>query len=209
MEKEAKKRKAKVYEKDKLFRKMGKQRAFFILLFVMLSSRTKDENTIKAMENLYNSFPSPQQLANAKIRDIEKAIRGVGFYRVKAKRVKQIAEYVEKHGVPENKRALLSLPGVGEKTANVFLAEAFGKPFIGVDVHLHRIINRLGLISTKKPLETSKLLNKVVKQSLKKRMNKAFVGYGQVICKAKPLCSECKIKSYCNYYKKKQDNSTS
>ena len=171
------------------------------LVFTVLSSRTKDEVTAEVCKRLFSVADTPEKLAELPIDRIEELIRGVGFYRVKAKNLKKLAEELVKLGrVPDSYEELVKLPGVGRKTANVVLASAFGKDSIGVDTHVHRISNRLGLVSTEKPEETEEELKKLFPKKLWRKVNRAMVGFGQTVCKPqKPLCSECPFKDRCPY----------
>ncbi len=107
--------------------------------------------------------------------------------------------------IPSEFDELIKIPGVGRKVANIVLSEAFGKDTIAVDTHVHRIANRLGIVQTKKPKETEMELKRIVPKKYWKRVNKAFVGYGQTICRPlKPKCNECRIRDLCMYYKTKK-----
>jgi len=180
---------------------------FSILIGTILSARTKDENTTKVVKKLFSSYRTPKALANAKIRDVEKLIKSIGFYHVKAKRIIKVAQIINsqyKGKVPENFEKLLELPGVGRKTANCVLVYAFDTPAIPVDTHVHRISNRLGLVDTKMPEETEMELRKKIPKKYWLQINDTFVMYGQNICKPiSPRCDVCKIKTRCNYYKSK------
>jgi endonuclease III len=135
---------------------------------------------------------------------VKKIIHSIGFYNVKAERIKQVAqEIVEKFAgqVPSDIDRLLELPGVGRKTANCVLVYAFNKPAIPVDVHVHRISNRLGLVSTKTPEQTELELSRMVDRRLWTKVNDTFVMYGQNIClPIKPNCAACGLKKSCRYY---------
>ena len=178
---------------------------FSILIGTILSARTRDENTTKIVKLLFSKYKNPKQLANAKLRDVEKIIKPIGFYHVKAKRIIDVAKIIDSKyngKVPQNLEELVDLPGVGRKTANCVLVYAFDKPAIPVDIHVHRISNRLGLVNTKTPEETEVELMKKIPKKYWLEINDTFVMYGQNICKPiTPLCDVCKIKSYCNYYK--------
>jgi len=180
---------------------------FSILIGTILSARTKDENTTKVVKKLFSKYRTPKALANAKIRDVEKLIKSIGFYHVKAKRITDVAKIINsqyKGKVPENFEKLLELPGVGRKTANCVLVYAFDTPAIPVDTHVHRISNRLGLVNTKMPEETEMELRKKIPKKYWLQINDTFVMYGQNICKPiSPMCNICKIKTKCNYYKSK------
>jgi len=178
---------------------------FSILIGTILSARTKDENTAKVVKKLFSEYKTAKDLANAKTRDVEKIIRSIGFYHVKAKRIIDVAKIIESkyNGiVPADLDQLIMLPGVGRKTANCVLVYAFEKPAIPVDIHVHRISNRLGLVETKTPEETEFALMKKIPKKYWLRVNDTFVMYGQNICKPiSPMCNVCKIKKVCKYYK--------
>jgi endonuclease-3 len=177
---------------------------FAILIGTILSARTKDENTAKVVKSLFLRYKNAKELSNAKIKDIEKIIRSIGFYHVKAKRIIEVAKIIHaryKDKVPENIDALISLPGVGRKTANCVLVYAFEQPAIPVDIHVHRISNRLGLVNTKTPEQTEQALMKKIPKKFWLQINDTFVMYGQNICKPiSPMCNVCKLKKICKYY---------
>ena len=180
---------------------------FSILIGTILSARTKDENTAKVVKKLFSRYRTPKALANAKVRNVEKLIKSIGFYHVKAKRIIKVAQILNSQyrgRVPENFEKLIELPGVGRKTANCVLVYAFDTPAIPVDTHVHRISNRLGLVNTKMPEETEMELRKKIPKKYWLQINDTFVMYGQNICKQiSPMCNICKIKTRCNYYKSK------
>lgn len=174
---------------------------FRLLVATILSLRTKDEVTAKASERLFEVVKTPQDLLRLSEEEIQKLIYPVGFYRNKAKVLKDVAKTLvhEFDGkVPDNLEDLLSLKGVGRKTANLVLAAGYKKPAICVDTHVHRISNRLGLVRTKSPEDTEFELMKVVPVELWNDINKVFVAFGQTICKpVKPRCNVCPVKKYC------------
>ena len=180
---------------------------FSILIGTILSARTKDETTTKAVKALFLKYKNPKDLANAKIKDVEKIIRSIGFFHVKSKRIIEVAKIIHtkyKDKVPEDLDTLVQLPGVGRKTANCVLVYAFEKPAIPVDIHVHRISNRLGLVDTKNPEETEQELMSKIDKKYWIDINDTFVMYGQNICKPiSPMCNVCKIKKSCKYYKTK------
>ena len=180
---------------------------FSILIGTILSARTKDESTTKVVKVLFSKYKNPKQLANAKISDVEKIIKSIGFYHVKSKRIVEVAKIIDskyKGRVPDKLETLIQLPGVGRKTANCVLVYAFEQPAIPVDIHVHRISNRLGLVETKKPEDTEQELMKKIEKKYWIEINDTFVMYGQNICKPiSPMCSVCKIKRNCKYYKSK------
>ena len=177
---------------------------FSILIGTILSARTRDENTAKVVRALFARYGTPQELAAADIPDVERLIRPIGFYRVKAKRIIQVAKIIaEAYGgvVPDDMESLTSLPGVGRKTANCVLVYAFEKPAIPVDIHVHRISNRLGLVKTKTPEETEAALVSRVPKEYWLRINDTFVMYGQNVCKpVSPMCGVCRIRTMCDHY---------
>jgi len=178
---------------------------FSILIGTILSARTKDENTTKVVKKLFSKYKSAKALSNAKIKDVEKLIRSIGFYHVKAKRIIDVASIINskyKGKVPSSLDELIQLPGVGRKTANCVLVYAYDKPAIPVDVHVHRISNRLGLVDTKTPEDTELELMKKIPKKYWLEINDTFVMYGQNICKPiSPQCTVCKIKKRCKYYR--------
>ena len=180
---------------------------FSILIGTILSARTKDETTTKAVKALFLKYKNPEDLANAKIKDVEKIIRSIGFFHIKSKRIVEVAKIIHqkyKDKVPEDLDTLVQLPGVGRKTANCVLVYAFEKPAIPVDIHVHRISNRLGLVDTKNPEETEQELMSKIDKKYWIDINDTFVMYGQNICKPiSPMCDVCKIKKSCKYYKTK------
>lgn len=180
---------------------------FSILIGTILSARTKDEATAKAVKELFSKYKNPKQLAGAKIKDVEKIIKSIGFFHVKSKRIIEVAQIIHtkyKDKVPDDLDTLVQLPGVGRKTANCVLVYAFEKPAIPVDIHVHRISNRLGLVETKNPEETEQELMKKIKKKFWIDINDTFVMYGQNICKPiSPMCDVCQIKKNCKFYKSK------
>jgi len=180
---------------------------FSILIGTILSARTKDEATTKAVKILFSKYKNSKQLANAKTKDVEKIIKSIGFFHVKSKRIIEVAKIITtkyKGKVPNNLEELVKLPGVGRKTANCVLVYAFEKPAIPVDIHVHRISNRLGLVKTNNPEETEQELMKKINKRYWMDINDTFVMYGQNICKPiSPMCNVCKIKKKCRYYNSK------
>ena len=180
---------------------------FSILIGTILSARTKDESTARISKELFKKYKTAKQLAGAKIKDVEKIIKSIGFYHVKARRIIEVSKIIDsqyKGKVPDNLEKLIELPGVGRKTANCVLVYAYEKPAIPVDIHVHRISNRLGLVQTKNPEETEFELMKKIPKKFWLDINDTFVMYGQNICKPiSPMCNVCKIKNSCNYYKTK------
>jgi endonuclease-3 len=179
---------------------------FKILIGTILSARTRDEITTKVIKSLFTEFKNPNELSKANLKDLKKAIQKIGFYNVKAARIKEVSQIiVEKYNgkVPSKLGDLLTLPGVGRKTANCVLVYGFKKPAIPVDVHVHRISNRIGIVNTKMPEETEIVLRKSIERKYWTRVNETFVTFGQNICLPKnPKCNVCHLTKLCKYYKK-------
>src|SRR3989344_1223277 len=173
-----------------------------ILMSTILSARTKDEVTAAASKRLFSKVNKIHDLNRLSEKQIQELIYPVGFYKTKAYHLKQLPAILKEkfHGkIPETIPGLLQLPGVGRKTANLVLALAFHKPAICVDVHVNRIINRLGYVHTKTPLETEMALRKKLPMEYWEKINSLFVAFGQTICTpTSPHCSTCPIKQYCN-----------
>lgn len=178
---------------------------FRVLITTILSQRTRDENTDEAAATLFGVYKTPQEIAEAPTPEIERLIKKAGFFRVKAKRVKEVSRIIYEdynNLVPQDIEELLGLPGVGRKTANCVLVYGFKKNAIPVDVHVHRISNRLGLVHTKSPEETELELMKIVPEGYWLDLNEKFVRFGQDICRPiGPKHQECPINDLCDYFK--------
>jgi endonuclease-3 len=172
-----------------------------VLVSTILSLRTKDEVTLAASRRLLEKAPGPDELLAMTEEEIARLAYPAGFYRTKAANLKKIAaELNEKYGgsVPADMDALLALPGVGRKTANLVLVEAFDLPGLCVDVHVHRISNRTGWVKTSAPDETESVLRNILPQKYWKSINPLLVLYGQNVCRpVSPFCSRCVIQKYC------------
>ncbi|HSL13597.1 MAG TPA: endonuclease III [Nitrososphaeraceae archaeon] len=177
---------------------------FKILIGTMLSARSRDETTSKIVRKLFQKYKNVLELANADLNDIKSIIFSIGFYNTKSERIKQVSQIiVEKfHGiVPTKIEDLLTLPGVGRKTANCVLVYAFNKPAIPVDIHVHRISNRIGIVKTQNVKKTEEELIKIVDKEYWLILNNIFVTYGQNIClPIGPKCQICSLKGICNFY---------
>lgn len=183
---------------------------FRVLISTVLSHRTKDENTHDAASRLFSKFRDASELASAQLEEIRELIKPAGFPQAKSKAIKEIAKIIhEKYSdrVPDEIEELLKLPMVGRKTANCVLVYGFNKDAIPVDVHVHRISNRIGLVNTKTPEETELSLTKIVPKDLWKVINTVFIAFGKRICTPRnPKCGICPISQYCDYFANK--NST-
>jgi endonuclease-3 len=175
--------------------------AWAVLVSTIISLRTKDQVTLEASRKLLEKAPGPQELLALSEDRIGKLIYPAGFYRTKAANLKKIAGVLlEQHGgkIPADMDALLALPGVGRKTANLTLIEAFDLPGICVDVHVHRITNRAGWLCTASPNETELVLRETLPQKYWKGLNALLVLYGQNLCRpVSPFCSRCVISAWC------------
>lgn len=184
---------------------LGHYTPFQMVVMTLLSARTRDSTTIPLVKKLFLHYPFPEHFIKLPLKVLEKELYGIGFYKTKAKHVKELSRIIiEKYygRVPDTFEELVSLPGVGRKTANCVLAYTFKKPAIAVDVHVHRISNRLGWVKTKVPEETEEALKKIVPREHWRDVNKLFVWHGQTVClPVKPKCGECRIRTYCEYGK--------
>ncbi len=185
---------------------------FSILIGTILSARTKDERTTEVVGRLFARYKTAEALAGARLEDVEEIIHSIGFYRVKARRIIEVASIIHSQfggQVPDDIDALVGLPGVGRKTANCVLVYAFGKPAIPVDIHVHRISNRLGIVDTRAPEETEAALMRKIPKKYWLEINDTFVMYGQNICKPiTPMCDVCRIRGSCRYYKTRRSASS-
>lgn len=172
-----------------------------ILVSCILSLRTQDKTTEQASIRLFLLAETPGDMAALKVKEIERAIYPVGFYRVKAQRIKELSrkladEYDSR--VPETIDELLKLKGVGRKTANLVVTLGHGKYGICVDTHVHRITNRWGYVKTGTPAETETALRAKLPKRYWKEINGLLVAFGQNICRPlSPLCSTCSLKNFC------------
>jgi endonuclease-3 len=180
----------------------SKRDPFKILISCILSLRTQDKVTGEASERIFQIASTPEALSKLPVERIEKAIYPAGFYRVKARRIKKMSrEIVRRYGskVPDTIEELLAFEGVGRKTANLVITLGYNKDGICVDTHVHRIVNRWGLVKTKTPVQTEFALRKILPVRFWKKINGILVAYGQRICKPiSPLCSKCKIHPFCD-----------
>jgi len=174
---------------------------FRVLVSCLLSLRTKDETTLPAAQRLFAKADTPAKILRLSILELEKLIYPVGFYHTKARTLQHISrDLIERyHGqVPGDIDELLTLKGVGRKTANLVMIEGFHQPAICVDTHVHRISNRWGYIKTRNPLETEQALRKKLPKLYWMDYNALLVTWGQNVCRpVSPLCSRCVVREFC------------
>jgi len=188
-------------ERTTLNRMRKKPDAFKILISCLLSLRTQDKNTERVSKNLFAVADTPKKIVKLPIKRLEKLIFSSGHYKKKARVLNHVSKVlIEKYNgkVPNDKLDLLSIKGIGPKTANIVLAFAFGKSVLPIDTHCHRIPNRLGWVRTKTPEKTEKALEKILPKKYWNEFNGIFVLFGKNICQpVSPWCSKCPIKKYC------------
>jgi len=174
---------------------------FKILVTTMLSARTKDHTTSEVAHRLFEVIDKPEDIKKYTIEELENLIYPVGFFRNKAKYLKELPNALQEkfaNSVPEEIDALIKLPGVGRKTANLVRAIAFKKPAICVDIHVHRISNRIGYIKTKTPFESEMTLREKLPKKYWININSYLVAFGQNHCTPlNPKCSTCAIYDDC------------
>jgi len=175
--------------------------AFKILISCLLSLRAKDETTERISKDLYKIADTPEKIAKMPISKLKKIIFSTGHYNKKAASLKHVSrELISRFNsrVPSNKEDLLSIKGIGPKTANIVLNFAFNQQVLPIDTHCHRIPNRLGWVKTKTPEQTEKELEKVLPKKYWGEFNGIFVLFGKTICQPiSPWCSKCPINQYC------------
>ncbi|MDU2830228.1 MAG: endonuclease III [Anaerococcus sp.] len=181
---------------------------FELLVATILSAQCTDVRVNKVTGHMFKFKNNPEDFAKMDIKEIEEYIKTCGLYKNKAKNIKNasimlIREFDGK--VPDNMEDLLKLPGVGRKTANVVMSNAFGIDAIAVDTHVQRVSNRLGLAKSKDVLKTEKDLRKNLPKEKWSKLHHQIIAHGRKICKARnPLCEECDLKDLCEYYKERK-----
>lgn len=179
---------------------------FELLVAVILSAQCTDKRVNQVTRQLFKTYSTPKQFANLEQQELEKLIYSCGFYHNKAKNIIACAKQIEQDfggQVPANISDLMSLAGVGRKTANVVYALAFGGDAIAVDTHVFRTSNRLGLSTSTNVKDCEKDLTKNLPKNLWSKMHFLLVLFGRYQCKSqKPLCNDCEFKHFCKYYQK-------
>jgi len=174
-----------------------------VLVATVISQRTREEQTTAVSERVFARYPDVPALASASEPELCDLLQGSEYREEKAPRLVALARLLrDEHGgaVPDTVEALLTLPGVGRKTANCVLIYAFDKAALCVDIHMHRITNRLGWVTTKTPDQTERALEKVMPQDLWAGSNRLFLQHGRALClPTVPVCSRCPIRAWCAY----------
>jgi len=181
---------------------------FRVLIACLLSLRARDESTEKVSKKLFSIADTPKKILKLPIKTLEKTIFSSGHYKKKSRVLKHVSGEILKRfsgKVPSTREELLSIKGIGPKTANIVLAFAYGKEVIPVDTHVHRVPNRLGWVKTKIPEKTEIELYKIIPKKYWKDLNAILVQFGREICQpVSPKCSECPISQKCPQLKVSQ-----
>ncbi len=180
---------------------------FELLIATILSAQCTDVRVNKITEDLFKKYKKPEDYLELTQEELGELIRSCGFYKNKSKHILGTCKIlVEEYGgkVPDTREELMKLPGVGRKTANVVLSNAFSVDAIAVDTHVFRVSNRIGLANSDNVLETEKDLMKNIDKKLWSKAHHWLILHGRRICKARrPLCEDCPLTDYCLYYKNK------
>jgi endonuclease III len=177
---------------------------FELLVATILSAQCTDARVNQVTPAVFARYPAPAALAKAEPEELEALVQPTGFFRVKARSLIGMAEaVVTQHGgeVPSGMDELVSLPGVGRKTANVVRGHAFGLPGLPVDRHVLRVANRLGLASSDSPEVVEATLGKSLPPARWTRASDTLILHGRRVCKPKPLCDRCQVRAQCRYFK--------
>lgn len=182
---------------------------FELLVATILSAQCTDVRVNIVTEELFKKYNTPQAFSKLSVIQISEEIKTCGLYKSKAEKIKQTSTMLcqlYNGEVPDDMEKLVQLPGVGRKTANVVLSNAFGHDAIAVDTHVFRVSNRIGIVHTTVPEKTEFELMKAIPKKRWSHAHHLMIFHGRRLCKArKPECSECPIKNYCNYYEEGND----
>ena len=176
-----------------------------LLVATILSAQSTDAGVNRHTPALFKRYPDAAALARATSEELEPLIHATGFFRTKAKSLMGMARAVVEHhggGIPNTMEALVALPGVGRKTANVVLGHALGVPGLPVDRHVLRVANRVGIASSEDPVEVEHQLGKALPPAQWIKASDTLILHGRRVCKPKPLCEICSVREDCNYYRK-------
>lgn len=179
--------------------------AFELLIATILSAQCTDVRVNKVTEEMFKKYNTPEAFAKLSVEEISEEIKSCGLYKSKAQKIKETSSKIcELYNgqVPDSLDELIKLPGVGRKTANVVLSNAFGQDALAVDTHVFRVANRIGMVNTTTPEKTEFPLMKVIPKKRWSHSHHLLIFHGRRICKArKPECEICPIQKYCKYYK--------
>lgn len=183
---------------------------FQLLCAVILSAQTTDKQVNKVTPPLFEKVREPEDMKNISLEEIENFLQYINFFRNKSRFIRETGIILADNynsQIPNDLKILTTLPGVGIKTAKVVLNVLYDESFVAVDTHIHRVANRIWLVSTNSPLETDKELDKILPTEIKKKIHHPLVLFGRYHCMArKPKCKNCKILQFCKYWKENQEN---
>jgi endonuclease-3 len=182
---------------------------FQLLVATILSAQCTDAQVNRVTPVLFQKFPDPDSMAKANLPELEKIIKSTGFFRIKARRIREVSRCIMKDfggNVPQTMEELVSLPGVGRKTANIVLSAGFDRiEGIAVDTHVHRLSNRIGLSKEKAPEKIERDLMRITRKENWPQLSMLLILHGRSICNAKkPLCEKCVLSTRCLYFKDRQ-----
>ena len=180
---------------------------FELLVSVILSARCTDKRVNIITKDLFKVANTPEQMANMPVEELERYIYSCGFYKAKARNIHNMSAKIVQLGyVPDKVNELVSLPGVGIKTASVMQSVAYNRPAIAVDTHVHRVSNRLGIVHTKRPEDTQKQLEQLFDESLWSQLHHLLIFHGRYICKSQNSdCNRCTLNEICEWYKQNNE----
>jgi len=177
---------------------------FQLLVAVALSAQATDKQVNKVTASLFQKVKKPEDILQMGFENFEQSIKSIGLYKSKARNLRKTAQILAQGDgvIPDTQDELVKLPWVWEKTAKVILHVLYHQPVIAVDTHVHRICNRLGIVKTAQPLQTSKLLETLIPNQYKQIAHHAMILFGRYFCTARnPKCADCKLQEICRYYK--------
>ncbi len=187
---------------------LNHRNVYELVVAVVLSAQCTDKRVNEITPEFFKRFPTIEALSKATFEEVFDCIKRCSYPNNKAKHLIALAQKVmQEHGgeIPSDLEALMALPGVGRKSANVIRAVGFKIPCIPVDTHVQRVVNRLGIVQTKNPLQTEKALMELLPSSWYINAHHLFILHGRYTCKArKPLCHQCVVQQYCDYFKQSQ-----
>ncbi|MDD2487234.1 MAG: endonuclease III [Candidatus Gracilibacteria bacterium] len=177
--------------------------SFQFLVAVIMSAQATDKQVNRINDSFFRKIREPKDIMNMSLEDIENELKSLNYYKHKSLYIKQVSQKLHDEFnsvIPDNLDALIRLPGIGIKTAKVVLGVLYDAPYVGVDTHVHRVTNRLGIVKTKTPEETDRILEKILTIEQKRKMHHALVLFGRYNCTArKPKCKGCKAINLCSF----------